>query len=663
MSSKGKHTPEVFSPVPPLDAWPRRHAVLVCVGLVITVACVYGQTAWFDFVTYDDQTFLTQNRHVATGLSVENFRWAFTTRDASNFFPLTWLSHMADFEVFGARAGGHHLVNVLLHALNAVALYLLLQSLTRAPWRSALVAALFALHPLHVEAVAWISSRKDVLSTLFGLSATAAYARYARRGHRRAYAIALVFLTLGLMAKTMLVTLPAVWLLLDAWPLERWSVRGNRRRLVIEKMPLFAVGAAFAAVALVANAGNDRIGATYSWAVRAGAAIIAYARYLLLTVWPSRLSVLNAYPGDSIDGRWVALSAASLAAITVVAVFLRRRAPYVLVGWLWFAGMLVPVCGLVQVHAEAIAHRYTYLPHVGLFIAFAWGMAELATRARVPRAVCSALAVAALAAIGACAYVQTGYWRDSETLFRHAVAVEPRNPEAHLALGNALADAGDFEAAAREYETVMKVDAPQYQAVLHDALNNWGVALYARAQDAPDDAPRLLREACAKYEAALAINAELARTWSNWGNALAALAERADGAEADALFDQAYEKYRAAVAADAQFADANAYWSDALLAQAQGKRDAEAEALFAKVLDKAEAALTADPRHYRALFNAGVALLLRAAGEEGEDARALLERAEARFLAAEGQRPGSAAYNMACVEARLGDEAACLRWL
>ncbi len=439
-----------------------RRELAISIALGAAVLAVYAQTFGFDFVTWDDPEHVTRNTMVLRGLTLEGVAWAFRAGEIGNWHPLTWLSHMLDVELFGANAGGHHATNVALHILNSLLVFGVLRSATGAVWRSALVSALFALHPLHVESVAWVSERRDVLSTAFGLLTIGAYVGYARRGGAgRSLGVTLLF-GLSLMAKPMLVTLPFLLLLLDYWPLQR--SRPGRR--VLEKLPLFAVALACSvtAFALQQRAGAVMTQALLPFAQRIANAVVAYASYPLKLVWPTRLAMFYPHPyipdsgGVALASWQIAVSALFLLAVTAL-VFRARERRYLAVGWFWYLGSLVPVIGLVQIGSQAYADRYSYVPAIGLFLMLAWGLADLASdlRARLPRvdAFATGIAIAVLLALGAGAWRQTRTWRDSLTLFEHAVAAVPRNPTMRYNVANHYRDEGRLEDAIREYERAL----------------------------------------------------------------------------------------------------------------------------------------------------------------------------------------------------------------
>jgi len=421
--------------------------------------------AW---LVYDDNVYITQSAPVLAGWTLDGLVWAFSSFDGANWFPLTRLSWMLDSELHGTRAGGFYWSNILLHALASLALFDGLARLTRNAPRSAFVAAVFAVHPLHVESVAWIAARKDPLSALFFALALGVYARNRNRGGTAAGNIGVfACAALGLMAKPMLVTLPFVLLLLDFWPLHRLE-RGDGsgrfdaakvRSAIVEKLPLFALVAGFSVLTLIAQdsggavASLDQLDASS----RLGNAITSYATYIGRSLWPTGLAVFYPHSGETLAWFGVALSALLLVTITTVAWLQRRKRPYLAVGWLWYLGMLVPVIGLVQVGSQAMADRYTYLPLVGLAIATAWGVPELCARLKAPRITLPLLAACVIAALTIATSLQLRHWRDSEALFRHALRVTERNHIAHSYLGAALLEKGRIADAISEFEIALQL--------------------------------------------------------------------------------------------------------------------------------------------------------------------------------------------------------------
>ena len=442
--------------------------------LLVTIA-LYWPATRCDFANYDDDLYVTSNVHVQNGLTLESIKWAFLNPVAANWHPLTVLSHMVDCELFGLKPWGHHLTNVLLHALNALLVFVLLQQLTGAMWRSLFMAALFAVHPLRVESVAWVAERKDVLSGCFGLLALIFYARYAQKvassEERKPsscarpltsvhYWLVLIFFTCGLMSKPMLVTWPFVMLLLDYWPLQRvtsggWRVsrQGNWKWLLWEKLPFFALATAASVVTFVVQKRGGALAAVENLALRArsGNALISCCRYLGKIFCPTDLAVFYPHPGH-----WpmeqVLLAGGLLLGISVFLMVKRGQYPFLLVGWLWYCGTLVPVIGLVQVGFHAMADRYTYIPSVGLLILAIWGAYELARRWRYHVIALSVAGSAALVCCMALTCRQIGYWKDSETLFRPALEVSENNYVANNNLGIALDKQGKTDEAISQYQ-------------------------------------------------------------------------------------------------------------------------------------------------------------------------------------------------------------------
>lgn len=471
---------------------------------------LFAQVANHQFLLYDDNVYVTQNPHVLAGLTWEGVVWAFTSPDAWYGYPLDWLSHMLDVQLFGARAGAHLLVNAGLHAANAVGWYLVLSRMTKMPLRSAVVAALFALHPLHVEAVAWVSERKELLSTLFGILALAAYARYADRPRPLRYLLVAAAFGTSLLAKPMWVTFPFLLLLLDRWPLRREEPLS---RLLAEKVPLLALAAGASWIAFEAqrhggalrDAGELPIGARLAYVP------VSYVLYLWKTLWPARLSPFYPHPGVHLQAPLVAAAAVLVAAMTVVAAASARRRPWVAVGWFWFLGTLVPALGILQAGAHGIADRYTYLPLVGLFLAAVWGLADLAERLGI-RPVALAVAAGALAACAAMTWRQTAYWADHVTLFTHALDVTEQNGLAHHVLSQGLAEEGRWnEAVAHARE------AARLEPGLAQVHKNLGYMLYRTGS---------VDEAIHEFRAAIAIQPGYAEAHGNLAFAYARMGDR-----------------------------------------------------------------------------------------------------------------------------------------
>jgi tetratricopeptide (TPR) repeat protein len=454
-----------------------RAHLLVTSALVVLTVVAFAHLRLHDFILYDDTLYVTENLRVQQGVTLANLRWAFTTMDAGYWHPLTWWSHMLDCEIFGLAAGGHHVTSLVLHVVAAVLLFVALHSMTGAIFRSAFVAALFAVHPLHVESVAYVAERKDVLSGVFFMLTLVAYARYARVPSPARYAAVVAAFVLGLMAKPMVVTLPFVLLLLDLWPLRRVTLpspdRVAVRRVIAEKIPLLVL----AALASVVTAREStRIGAVADLAsvpfgARVATATLGYATYLGKTFWPAKLACFYPYP-RSFDPTVLALAATVLVAGTVVAVLSAHRRPYLTVGWLWYVGMLVPVSGVVQVGQHAMADRYTYLPVVGIFLAVTWAVADAVGDAPGRRRVLGAVGALVLVVAVAKTRAEVAHWQNTITLFEHALTVTQRNHVAHNNLGLAYRNAKRFDEARQQFEAALAID-PGYE----DARTNLALAL------------------------------------------------------------------------------------------------------------------------------------------------------------------------------------------
>ena len=412
--------------VPPSSSPPIRQLpfdAAIGVGLVLAIFLIYAQTARFDFLSYDDDLYVYKNAHVIAGLTVDGIRWALTAVIASNWMPLTLLSHMLDVQLFGLQAGVHHLMNVVFHAAASVLLYFTLHRATRARAASAFVAFMFAVHPLHVESVAWVAERKDVLSTLFWFGALYAYVRYTEGPNPRRYLPVIVLFALGLMSKPMLVTFPFTLLLFDLWPLRRveWP-----RFLLIEKLPLFALAAASSVMTYFSQSSAGAVSGGMPPAVRLANGLNSYLTYIVQTFWPARLAVLYSFPNHTALGPPIA-AFVIIAAISALTLYAIRTRPWYAVGWFWYLGTLVPVIGLVQVGIQSHADRYTYIPMIGLAIVLAWGAADLIRKWPWAKTVFSAAAPAVCLAWIAVASAQAAWWRDTPTLFQHALDVTEDN--------------------------------------------------------------------------------------------------------------------------------------------------------------------------------------------------------------------------------------------
>src|SRR5437867_7054578 len=540
---------------------PAARQALVCLLLAAATVAAFFPVAGNGFIDYDDQDYVTQNDHVRQGLTASGALWAFTHSFSSNWHPVTWLSHMLDCQLFGLNAGAHHATSLFFHIANSLLLFLLFARMTGALWPSALVAGLFALHPLHVESVAWISERKDLLSMLFMLLATGAYVLHAERPRRFSYAVSLVLFAMALMSKPMVVTLPLLLLLLDYWPLERLRIGraangappgateqrspAEPARILLEKLPFLALAAAAGAVTVNAQRRGLSLLSTARFPVadRMANACVSYFAYVGKTLWPANLAVF--YPLPAAPRLMPAAGAGlTLLCATALAAVLARRRPYVLVGWLWYLVALLPVIGLVQVGNQAMADRYTYLPLVGLFVIIAWGAAELASRRPARAAVATAASVLLTACLIA-TQVQVRYWRSTRTLFEHALAVSGGNYVAHSVLGDVHAAGKELKAAADHYNEALRID-PSY------APASYGLGTVLAMQGDYDRAIVL-------FEEALRIRPDLAEAHNNLGLAL----------QAKGRLDEALAHYNEAL----RFAPglANAHYNLATLLQGQGK--------------------------------------------------------------------------------------------
>jgi Tfp pilus assembly protein PilF len=563
---------------------PLCNPAFICLLLALATLAVYYPVHNYGFVDFDDSGYFFENPHVLTGLSWHNIQWAFTSAEDANWHPVTWLSLMVDADLFGTGAGGPHLTNVLLHTANSILLFLLFLRMTGAIWRSAAVAVFFAIHPLHVESVAWISERKDVLSAFFGLLALMCYARYAQAycGMRNAecgtqseriasdkreapqfaignpqlfYVLALFFFACGLMAKPMLVTLPCVLFLLDFWPLQRFSVplRAGLQRIVIEKIPFFLLtGAASAVTYIVQRNGYAVVPlSVIPLDARIGNAFVSYARYIGKMFCPMNLAAIYPYPGNW-PGVAVFLAVVLFIGVCVAAFAMWKKYPWLLTGWFWFAGMLVPVIGLVQVGEQAMADRYAYLPMAGVLVIVIWGIGEFCLAWRPKRAVILCLSVILFIACGWRARDQVRTWKDDVALFGHTLAVTKQNYLAELDMGFWYSKTGDLKRALACYDEARKIapddptalynvgnayarlhDWPEairnYQRALHDlpnqpdVMNNLGFALAQNKQ---------IDQAIYWFQAALKLNPDFANAQNNLGSALFMQGNYLDAAKA-----------------------------------------------------------------------------------------------------------------------------------
>jgi len=539
-----------------------RLAIALALALALALATLAAYSGAFGLgFAYDDADYVVRNRHLAAGFTRASLAWAFSSFYAANWHPLAWISHLIDVQLFGLRPAGHHGTSVLLHVANTLLLFLVLCRYTGARGRSAFVAGLFALHPLHVESVAWVAERKDVLSTFFGLAALAGYERYVRRPSRGRYAAAAALVALSLMTKPMLVTLPLVLLLFDWWPLGRLTAGGRRPwALVAEKIPLFVLAAGSSLVTLAAQAGGGALASTLAQplSARLGNALVSLMAYIGKTLWPKGLAAFYPLPGAGHQLWRVVAAGIALAAVTAVVLAARRDRPFLAFGWLLYLVALLPVIGVVQVGSQRLADRYTYLPLVGLFIAATWTTSAVGGRRAQVRRPLIAAGLVLLLCLGSLTLAQVAFWRDDLTLFAHAAAVTDDNavahhnlglvlsslgrfeeaqthlaealriwPEAapiHLGLGNLLTKRGDLDAAVRELRRALELDP-----ALSEARVSLGLVLKQRGEFA---------EAELQYRAALQRSPGLAGAHMNLGNLLSDLGDER-GAVASYLQAQA----------------------------------------------------------------------------------------------------------------------------
>jgi len=571
----------------------RYRDLIICLVLAAATLAVYWQVRTHEFVAYDDQEYVYENVYVQAGLTRESIVWAFTTGHASNWHPLTWLSHMLDCQIYGLNPAGHHITNLLFHIANTLLLFIVLKRMTRARWQSAFAAALFALHPLHVESVAWVAERKDVLSTLFWMLTMWAYAGYVDKRESVTatshfpifrYLLVIVLFALGLMSKPMLVTLPFVLLLIDFWPLgrvDRDISLGNSRfatywKLVREKTPLFTLSIASSVITYLVQQRGE---AVEYWGylplrVRLANAVVAYIRYVDKMLWPRDLAVLYPYARDRISALLVISAVLLLACVSFGVYRLRRRCPYLLTGWAWYLGTMVPVIGIIQVGMQAIADRYTYIPLIGLFIIVAWGISDLVPKRRYRQVGLGIPAAAAVAALMICTWFQVGHWRNSVALFTHALESTTDNWIMHSNMGHVFFDRGDLARAAAHYSAAIEIEPrsikPHY---------NLGTVLVEQGK---------LDEAVALYREAVRLDPDYADAHNNLGNIL----------ERRGKFDEAAAHYREAIRSDPD--DAKAYYNMGTLLVARGNLE--------DAIDMFTEAVRLNPSHARAHNNLGSVL-------------------------------------------------------
>jgi tetratricopeptide (TPR) repeat protein len=475
----------------------------VCIVLVLAVLAVFGQTAAFEFVNYDDNGYVYENTHVAGGLSLKGLAWVFTHADCHLYHPLTMLSLMGDYQLYGLYAGGYHLTNVVLHAASAILLFLILRQMTGALWRSAFVAAVFAIHPLRVESVAWVAERKDVLSAFFFMLTLGAYARYVRKpdSPARYLMVAAAFL-LALLSKPTVVTLPFVLLLLDYWPLRRFEPPRKLSGLILEKIPLLALAAGACVMTVLAEGTAIVSNESIPMPLRIGNALVSLAVYLRQMVWPAELAPFYPLPAKGYPVWTMALSFLLLALMTGGVLAFQRKRRWLLAGWLWYLGMLTPMIGIVQVGGFAHADRFTYLPQIGIYLAVTW----LAAEWRLSRVVLGGLMTGVLAVLMVCAWKQMAYWQNSETLWTHTLACTIDNATAHKNLGYALLQKGQPDEAITHFLKALEIQPDNGEA--HFNLGN-----ILRLNGRTD-------EAITQYQEAVRLKPSIGQAHNNLGTAL-----------------------------------------------------------------------------------------------------------------------------------------------
>ena len=538
------------------DIFRTRRDLIIGIALVVAIFGVYGGLFGHDFVNYDDPLYITENPHLCKGLSSQGLLWALTTEYANFWHPLTWLSYLADYQLFGLAPGGFLLTNLLLHTLSSLLLFATLRNMTGATWRSAMVAALFALHPINVESVAWVAERKNTLSTFLWMLAMWGYARYARRPTRWGVILVLAIFVLGLMAKPMLITLPFAFLLLDYWPLGRWkglgspigigdygssTISASFPRLVMEKIPFFLISAVFSVIAYIAQERGGALASLtkFPLSVRGANAVVSYARYVKKTIWPADLAIFYPHHGMPL---WQELSGALLvlALITLSAVFFVRKRPWFAVGWFWYLGTLVPVIGLVQIGIFSMADRFAYIPLIGLFILLIWGGDEFRVYFSLKPRVVSILSVLILTALCVVTYRQVGYWQNGLLLFQHALRVTGDNPLALNNLGQSYMQRNELDLALIQFKKTLAL-VPDYEA-----LTNIGVILAKQGKT---------KEAKGYWKQAIALSPEKSAAIGNLGMMLVR----------EGRLDTGLDYLSKAVALDSDLAEVHSYLGMALL--------------------------------------------------------------------------------------------------
>ncbi|MEY2480846.1 MAG: protein O-mannosyl-transferase [Verrucomicrobiota bacterium] len=545
----------------------------ICLVLSAITWVVFAPTLHADFINYDDPTYVYQEPRVTSGLSVQGITWAFTHFHSENWHPLTTISHMLDCQIYGLNPAGHHLTNVLLHTAAVVLLFLVLRQMTGAIWRSAFVAAVFAIHPLRVESVAWISERKDVLSAVFFMSILGIYTRYVREPSPKRYLLVALLFAFGLMSKPMLVTVPFILLLLDYWPLQRIVDLAALRKCLREKIPLLGVSVASCIVTIFAQKGTVSPLEKLPLLWRLENACATYLIYVWQMIWPVRLLPFYFHPGSHLSAWSIAVSVAFVVGMTALAFIARRRWPYLFTGWLWYVGMLVPVIGIVQVSMQARADRYTYLPQIGLYLLVTWGVVDLLSGWRNRRfilAVCATLVIGALLPV---ARAQVFYWRNSESLWTHAIALNPRDGLAEFSLGDFFLAHDRVEEAVGHLEKAISI-LPNY-APAHFQL---AVALGGEGK---------VVTAIGEYRKVLSLGSDTLAVHYNLANALLQQAE----------VDEAISHYKAALKIYPDYGDAETNLANALLQKGE----------ISEATSHYENALKLQPQKAEAHYNLAVA--------------------------------------------------------
>jgi tetratricopeptide (TPR) repeat protein len=561
--------------------------LLITLILILSTLVVYWQVKDFDFAGYDDELYVTENSQVQAGITVEGIIWAFTTFHAGNWHPLTWLSHILDCELYGLNPMGHHWTNLLFHMTNTLLLFFLFQKMTGSMWRSAFVAALFAIHPLHVESVAWVAERKDVLSTFFWMLTIIVYYRYVKCPSLFAYLLIILFLSLGLMAKPMLVTLPFVLLLLDFWPLERLKYNShhqssnfqalNLSRLIWEKIPLLVPVAASSVLTFIAQ---QKVGAVYSFEAlsiktRIANACVSYANYMVKAIWPQKLAIFYPHPFGMLSSWNIFGSVLLIAGFSFLAIRMLTQYKYVAIGWLWYLGTLVPVIGLLQVGAQGMADRYTYIPLIGLFIIVAWGMPDLLKKWHYSKIILAVLAIILISVFSTRSYFQTKHWENSAAVFENATKVTDYNWLAYNNLGLALMRDGKAEKAVFYYKKALEIK-PDYLI----ALDNLGIALFQTGK---------LEEALSYYSEALKIAPEHAGIHNHIANVMTAQGQ----------LEKALNHYKKALLIDPELVITHNNLAIALVAHGN----------LEKAIFHYELAIKKDPEYAEAHYNFGSLLV------------------------------------------------------